>query len=69
MDIGSQLVALYRNQLFNSTNASRDSFNDSLKDLFDQDIQHTFSIKMVYFLDYNSIKGVFNKKDSSLGQP
>jgi len=44
---GSQLIALYRNQLFNSTSASQDSFADSLKDLFDQDIQHTFSLKMI----------------------
>jgi len=66
---GSQLIALYRNQLFNSSSASRDSFRDSLKDLFDQDIQHTFSLKMVYFLDYNSLKGVFKKKDSTVGAP
>ncbi|WP_347926027.1 DUF5916 domain-containing protein [Pontimicrobium sp. SW4] len=66
---GSQLVALYRNQLFNSSSASKDSFRDSLKDLFDQDIQHTFSVKMVYFLDYNSLKGVFKKKDSAIGAP
>jgi len=61
---GSQLVALYRNQLFNSTSESRDSFNESLGDLFDQDIQHTFSVKMVYFLDYNSLKQVFKKNDA-----
>jgi len=66
---GSQLVALYRNQLFNSTSASLDSFSDSLKDLFDQDIQHTFSIKMVYFLDYNSLKTVFKKKNTALSTP
>ncbi|MCK0179338.1 carbohydrate binding family 9 domain-containing protein [Flavobacteriaceae bacterium S0862] len=66
---GSQLIALYRNQLFNSSSASRDSFRDSLKDLFDQDIQHTFSLKMVYFLDYNSLKGIFKKKDSTVSAP
>jgi hypothetical protein len=60
---GSQLIALYRNQLFNSTSQSRDTFSESLNDLFDQDIQHTFSIKMIYFLDYNSIKRVFKKDD------
>jgi len=66
---GSQLIALYRNQLFNSTSASRDTFGESLKDLFDQDIQHTFSVKMIYYLDYNSIKTVFKKKDPSLSRP
>ena len=58
---GSDLVALYRNQLFNNTTQSLDTFGESLKDLFSQDIQHTFSIKMIYYLDYNSIKTVFNK--------
>jgi len=66
---GSQLIALYRNQLFNSTSASEYSFSDSLKDLFDQDIQHTFSLKMIYFLDYNSLKGVFKKKGSVTSAP
>ncbi len=62
---GSQLVALYRNQLFNNTAQSLDTFGESLKDLFNQDIQHTFSIKMIYYLDYNSIKSVFNEKSVS----
>jgi hypothetical protein len=66
---GSQLVALYRNQLFNSTSQSRDSFNESLSDLFDQDIQHTFSVKMVYFLDYNSLKTMFQKKETENSLP
>ena len=66
---GSQLVALYRNQLFNSTSESRDSFGESLGNLFDQDIQHTFSVKMVYFLDYNSLKQVFKKNDAVNSTP
>lgn len=66
---GSQLVALYRNQLFNSSSESRDSFSQSLNDLFDQDIQHTFSIKMVYFLDYNSLKSVFQKNNAENSLP
>jgi len=66
---GSQLVALYRNQLFNSSSQSLDSFGESLKDLFNQDIQHTFSLKMVYFLDFNSIKNVFQKNTSINSAP
>jgi hypothetical protein len=61
---GSQLVALYRNQLFNNTNQSLDTYGDSLRDLFNQDIQHTFSIKMIYFLDYNFLKSAINKNSS-----
>ena len=59
---GSQLIALYRNQLFNSTSQSQDSFSQSLSDLFDQDMTHTFSVKMIYFLDYNYLKGFFKGK-------
>ena len=61
---GSQLSALYRNQLFNFSNASSDDYFDSLSDLFEQPIQHTFSLRLVYFIDYNNIKNVFNKKSS-----
>ena len=66
---GSQLIALYRNQLFNSTSKSEDSFGDSLNDLFDENIQHTFSIKMVYFLDYNVMKKLFNQDQSNISAP
>jgi len=61
---GSQLSALYRNQLFNFSNASSDDYFDSLSSLFEQPIQHTFSLRLVYFIDYNNIKNVFNKKSS-----
>jgi hypothetical protein len=59
---GSFLTALYRNQLFNFSNASNDSYFDSLGDLFDQPIQHTFSVRLQYFIDYNNVKSVFRKK-------
>lgn len=61
---GSFLTALYRNQLFNSNTNSQDSYFDSLGTLFEQDIQHIFSIKLQYFLDYNNIKNVFKKKNT-----
>ena len=38
------------------------NYFDSLRDLFEQPIQNTFSIRLVYFIDYNNIKNVFNKK-------
>lgn len=66
---GSQLIALYRNQLFNSTDDSLKSFGESLSDLFDQDIVHTISLKMVYFLDYNSVKSLFKKDGEVLVTP
>lgn len=62
---GSQLTALYRNQLFNQSSASSDTYFDSLSSLFEQPIQHTFSLRMVYFIDYNNLKNVFHKKTTS----
>ena len=62
---GSFLTALYRNQLFNFDNASTDSYGKSLKTLFDQPIQNTFSLRIQYFIDYASIKNALKKKSSS----
>ncbi len=62
---GSQLTALYRNSLFNSDSASKDSYFNSLSTLFDQPIQHVFSLKLQYFIDYNNLKNVFKKKSNS----
>ncbi len=62
---GSQLTALYRNSLFNSDSASTDDYFNSLSTLFDQPIQHVFSLKLQYFIDYNNLKNVFKKKSNS----
>ena len=61
---GSFLTALYRNRLFNQDNASNDSFFESLNTLLDQPIQHTFSLRLQYFIDYSTLKNVFKKKNS-----
>ncbi len=53
---GSFLTALYRNQLFNSDDASELGFSDTLDNLFAQPIQHTFSLRIQYFIDYNNLK-------------
>ena len=62
---GSLITALYRNQIFNQDTASSDSFTESLKTLFDQPIKHVFSLRFVYYIDYNNIKGAFKKKNIS----
>ncbi|MGB0982146.1 MAG: DUF5916 domain-containing protein [Winogradskyella sp.] len=59
---GSFLTALYRNQLFNFGDNSKDDYFNSLEDLFDQDINHVFSLRLQYFIDYNNIKSVFKKR-------
>ena len=60
---GSFLTALYRNQLFNFDNMSEDGFGDSLGTLFEQPSQHTISVRLQYFLDFNGMKSIFKKKD------
>ncbi|MEZ4779450.1 MAG: DUF5916 domain-containing protein [Flavobacteriaceae bacterium] len=58
---GSQLTALYRNTLFNANSESTSNYFESLNTLFDQPIEHVFSLRMVYFIDYNNIKNLFRK--------
>jgi len=53
---GSQLIAFYRNSIFNSNDNSDIGFVDNLENLFDQPNQHLFSLRLVYFIDYNQIK-------------
>lgn len=61
---GSHLSALYRNSLFSSDNFSQKKYFNSVQTLFDQPIQHTFSLRLVYYIDYNDLKKVFSKKNS-----
>jgi len=61
---GSEATLLYRNQIFNSDTQSTLNYTDSLSNLFDQPIQHTISLRVTYFIDYNNIKGLFGKKTS-----
>ena len=61
---GSQLTALYRNQIFNFSNASQDSFFDSLDDLLKEEQRNTLSLRLVYFIDYVSIKKLLQRKNS-----
>ena len=61
---GSFLTALYRNQLFNSDTRTEYNYSESMANLFDQPIQHTLSVRVQYFLDFNSIKSVFNSNKS-----
>ena len=56
---GSEISFLYRNQIFNEDDLSNINFGDSLDNLFQQTAQHTFSIRVTYFLDYNNLKNIF----------
>ncbi len=58
---GSEATLLYRNQIFNQDNLSTIDYGKSLENLFNQPAQHTVSLRIIYFLDYNNIKYLFNK--------
>lgn len=61
---GSLLSALYRNSLFNYDEASEETYVNSLNILFDQPIEHIFSLRLVYYIDYNNIKSILKKKNT-----
>ena len=56
---GSQLIAFYRNSIFNENTSSNLTFFENLDDLFKQANQHTVSVRLVYFIDYSKIKSIF----------
>ncbi|WGK64200.1 DUF5916 domain-containing protein [Croceiramulus getboli] len=58
---GSQATLLYRNQIFNLDQQSSLNYQESLENLLDQPGQHTFSLRIVYFIDYNNAKDWFRK--------
>jgi len=58
---GSQIIALYRNSLFNEDEFSDLNFNDNLSNLFKEPMLHNFSVRMVYYIDYNNAKKWFRK--------
>ena len=53
---GSQLVALNRNTIFNEDELSQLTFGENLDNLFKEPVQHNFSVKFIYYLDYNKIR-------------
>ena len=53
---GSQLIAFYRNSLFKEDELSHLKFGKNLNNLFEEPIQNNFSLKFIYYLDYNKLK-------------
>jgi len=53
---GSNLVFLYRNQIFNRDNKSGLDYYKSLKNLFDIPIEHQLSLRLNYLIDINRFK-------------
>ncbi|WP_411895017.1 DUF5916 domain-containing protein [Winogradskyella sp. A2] len=62
---GSFLTILYRNQLFSNDENVNDNFSESLDLLFEQPVQHTLSVRLQYFIDWQGIKSVFKKNKTT----
>ena len=56
---GSQLIALYRNAILNEDTNSSLNFFKNLDNLFQQPNQNMFSLRLVYYIDYNRLKNIF----------
>ncbi len=56
---GSEAVLLYRNSIFNEDKLSSLGFDESLGNLFARPARHNLSLRIVYFIDYNNIKNLF----------
>ncbi|MDX1462397.1 MAG: DUF5916 domain-containing protein, partial [Marinirhabdus sp.] len=59
---GSEASLLYRNQIFDESNLSQLDYTESLENLFSSDKQHTLSLRITYFIDYNNVKNLFQQK-------
>ena len=53
---GSNMVLLYRNQIFNTDNQSGINYYNSLKNLFETPTEHQLSLRLNYLIDFNKIK-------------
>ena len=53
---GSQLVVLYRNSIFNEDQLANLNFSKNLDNLFKEPVNNNFSVKFIYYLDYNKLK-------------
>lgn len=56
---GSQLIAFYRNSIFSVNEDTGQDFFANLNNLFKEPNQHIFSVRLVYFIDYNRAKNIF----------
>jgi len=56
---GSQLSVLYRNSLLTSFNGSGFGYFENIRNMFDNPLQNMLSIKLSYYIDYNSISRMF----------
>lgn len=55
---GSEMILLYRNSIFNLDKKSDLVYLESVENLFQQPARHNLSLRIVYYLDYSTIKNV-----------
>lgn len=53
---GSEMILLYRNAIFKLDDQSDLNYAQSLDELFQQPVRHNLSLRIVYYLDYNTVK-------------
>ncbi|RLD26525.1 MAG: hydrolase [Bacteroidetes bacterium] len=63
---GSEATLLYRNQIFREDEQATLNYGESLNNLFKEPTQHSISLRITYFIDYNNVKYLFAKKSSTL---
>jgi len=57
---GSQISVLYRNNAANSLQTINSDFGSNITNLLNNEaLNHTFSVSMRYFIDYNRVKKLF----------
>lgn len=58
---GSQLNFLYRNNAFQYSREINRNYSQNFNSLFDDNLNHTLSLSIRYFLDYNEVKNKLRK--------
>lgn len=58
---GSQITALYRNNAQNFSNDIDKSYGSNFNNVFEDNLNHVFSVSVRYFIDYNKAKNWFKK--------
>lgn len=58
---GSQATVLYRNNAANFTSDIDNDFSNNFDTLLNDNLSHTFSVSIRYFIDYNQAKSWFKK--------
>lgn len=58
---GSQITALYRNNAQNFSNDIDKSYGSNFNNVFEDNLNHVFSVSIRYFIDYNKAKNWFKK--------